>query len=71
MKITRKGQVTIPKWARDRFGIQPGTEIHFKEWEHHIVLEKAGGEAHPFREVYGLLKRPQSTDHWLKQLRGQ
>lgn len=29
MRITSKGQVTIPKDIRDRTGMQPGTEIDF------------------------------------------
>lgn len=29
MKVTTKGQVTIPQDIRDRMGIRPGTEIRF------------------------------------------
>jgi len=29
MRITSKGQVTIPKNMRDRFGLQPETEVEF------------------------------------------
>ncbi len=29
MKITSKGQVTIPKAIRDNFGLLPGTEVEF------------------------------------------
>ena len=29
MRVTRKGQVTIPKHIRDRTGIHPGTEVDF------------------------------------------
>lgn len=29
MRITSKGQVTIPKDLRDRFGLQPETEVEF------------------------------------------
>jgi AbrB family looped-hinge helix DNA binding protein len=29
MKITSKGQVTIPKELREEFGLLPGTEIEF------------------------------------------
>lgn len=30
MKITTKGQVTIPQHIRERFGLLPGTEVEFK-----------------------------------------
>ena len=29
MKITAKGQVTIPKKWREKFGLLPGTEVEF------------------------------------------
>ncbi len=35
MKITAKGQVTIPKKWREKFGLWPGTEVDF-------VPEKGG-----------------------------
>lgn len=30
MRITAKGQVTIPRAIRDRFGFLPGTEVAFR-----------------------------------------
>lgn len=30
MRVTRKGQVTIPKLVRDRLGIGPGTRVEFE-----------------------------------------
>ncbi|MEO9336441.1 AbrB/MazE/SpoVT family DNA-binding domain-containing protein [Mesorhizobium sp. SB112] len=31
MRVTTKGQVTIPKEVRDRLGIEPGSEVDFVE----------------------------------------
>ena len=31
MRVTSKGQVTIPKHIRDRLGIEPGSEVEFVE----------------------------------------
>ena len=31
MKITRKGQVTIPRTLRMKFGLLPDTEVAFEE----------------------------------------
>lgn len=30
VKVTRKGQVTIPKPVRDRLGINPGSKVDFE-----------------------------------------
>ena len=41
MRVTTKGQVTIPKEVRDKLGIEPGDEVGFREEGDAFVLEKA------------------------------
>jgi AbrB family looped-hinge helix DNA binding protein len=41
MKVGERGQVTIPKEIRDRFGIGPDTEVEFSIVEGAILLKKA------------------------------
>ena len=43
MRVTEKGQVTIPKELRDEFGIQGGTEVELVGERDHIVLRKVRG----------------------------
>ncbi|MFO7892174.1 MAG: AbrB/MazE/SpoVT family DNA-binding domain-containing protein [Longimicrobiales bacterium] len=43
MKITSKGQVTIPQEVRERHGFLPGTEVRFVDEGDAVRLEKAGG----------------------------
>ncbi|MDY0169372.1 MAG: AbrB/MazE/SpoVT family DNA-binding domain-containing protein [Thermoguttaceae bacterium] len=40
MKVTCKGQVTIPIEIRDRLDILPGNEVEFVEEGGHVVLRK-------------------------------
>jgi AbrB family looped-hinge helix DNA binding protein len=40
MKVGERGQVTIPKDIRDRFGIGPETEVEFQISGGSIVLKK-------------------------------
>jgi AbrB family looped-hinge helix DNA binding protein len=40
MKVGERGQVTIPKEIRNRFGISPETEVEFSIVENAIVLRK-------------------------------
>ena len=42
MVINAKGQIVIPKAIRERFGIEPGQEVEFKEDHGHLVLVKKG-----------------------------
>jgi AbrB family looped-hinge helix DNA binding protein len=47
MRVTSKGQVTIPKAVRDKLGIAPGDEVGFREEGQAIVLENANKAADP------------------------
>jgi AbrB family looped-hinge helix DNA binding protein len=40
-RITRKGQVTIPKALRDRLGLEAGDEVRWRLGEEGIVVRKA------------------------------
>lgn len=48
MKVTTKGQVTIPLHIRESFGILPNTEVEFKVEKQRIYIEKA---TKPLRNV--------------------
>ncbi len=41
MKVGERGQITIPKEIRERFGIGPDTEVEFQVHKSVIVLKKA------------------------------
>jgi antitoxin PrlF len=43
MKITSKGQVTIPQEIREKAGLLPGTEVKFFLRGKQVVLEKQKG----------------------------
>lgn len=38
MRITIKGQVTIPQRLRSRFGLLPNTEVEFEEGDGGVVI---------------------------------
>ena len=40
MRVTSKGQVTIPKHVRDKLGIGPGSEVGFREEGQAMIVEK-------------------------------
>ena len=41
MRITKKGQVTIPKPIRDHLGVKPGSEVDFIYDGHEVRVVKA------------------------------
>jgi antitoxin PrlF len=43
MKVTSKGQVTIPQDIRERHGLLPGTEVRFLDDGDEVRLVKATG----------------------------
>ena len=45
MKVTEKGQVTIPKELRDALGIGAGTEVEFERCDDTIVVRKSARAA--------------------------
>jgi antitoxin PrlF len=41
MKLTQKGQVTIPKHLRNRFGLQRGIEVEFEATDGGVLIRPA------------------------------
>ncbi|MEM9034320.1 MAG: AbrB/MazE/SpoVT family DNA-binding domain-containing protein [Actinomycetota bacterium] len=41
MKVSEKGQITIPKPLRDELGIGAGTEVRFERVDDAIIVRKA------------------------------
>lgn len=38
MKLTQKGQVTVPKRMRDQFGLEVGTEVEFEATQAGLLI---------------------------------
>ena len=72
-KVTRKGQVTIPKPVRDHLGISAGSRVTFRcAADGSVVIEKADGTQQPsrFASVIGSAGPGPSTDEIMALLRG-
>lgn len=73
MKVTTKGQVTIPLRVRDRAGIVPGSEVEFVEQGGRVYLRKVQGRGRGRDLVARLRGRGSvrmSTDEILALTRG-
>lgn len=75
MRITSKGQVTIPQEIRERFGLLPHTEVEFVVEDGAVVVRKASGgnkAARDWARAYrGSLKGGMSTDELMRLTRGE
>ncbi|MCA9411989.1 MAG: type II toxin-antitoxin system PrlF family antitoxin [Candidatus Omnitrophica bacterium] len=75
MRVTTKGQVTIPAHIRGYLGIEPHSEVDFEIRNGEVVLKKTDEEANKsnlarFARMRGILKGGPTTDEWLKATRG-
>lgn len=74
MRITRKGQVTIPKALRDRYGLIPESEVEFEAGEDGVIIRPAGDSNAQIRasveRATGSATIPITTDQVMKLTRG-
>lgn len=69
VRVSEKGQVTIPKRLRDQLGIRSGDELDIEADAGRLVATKAGAQD-PYDRLYGSLKLPMSVDEWIDECRG-
>jgi AbrB family looped-hinge helix DNA binding protein len=65
MRVTTKGQVTIPVNIREKFGITPSAEVDFVEEKDRVYLVKRKGKntaARKFRKLRGIATVKMTTD---------
>jgi AbrB family looped-hinge helix DNA binding protein len=81
MRVTSKGQVTIPKRYRDRTGIKPGSEVEFSQRGETVIVRRRKEQTHqvdPDAEfdayldsVTGIVDLGMTTDEYMEFLRGE
>jgi antitoxin PrlF len=72
-RVTRKGQVTIPKRVRDHLGLEAGSVVDFELAEDgRIVLAKQGAQPEPsrFARMRGIATVKMTTDEIMTLTRG-
>ena len=63
MKVSERGQVTIPLAIRERYGLLPDTEVEFVEREDELVLVKnQNSRRERIRKLSGQITTGKSTD---------
>ena len=71
MRVTSKGQVTIPKNIREQLGILPNSEVEFVTENGRVYLIKGESEDSPFRRLRGAGSVQMTTDEIMALTRGE
>ncbi|NIM99248.1 MAG: AbrB/MazE/SpoVT family DNA-binding domain-containing protein [candidate division Zixibacteria bacterium] len=71
MKISERGQITIPKTLRERFGLHKDVEVEVVPTDTGVLIQKHSRSKHPVDKVYGVLNRLSETDSYIEEVRGR
>jgi AbrB family looped-hinge helix DNA binding protein len=76
MKISKRGQITIPKHLRERFGMNHNVEVEISPTAQGLLIRKRTAAGHPVDRVYGILGRDAlgedaSVDDYIEEIRGR
>ena len=71
MRISERGQITIPKGLRDRFGMNHNVEVEITPTSKGLLIHKRTAAEHPVERVFAILDRGGDTDEYLEEIRGR
>ncbi len=76
MRISERGQITIPKHLRERFGMHHNVEVEVTPTDAGLLIRKRVGDQHPVDRVYGILGKGAlgedlSVDDYIEEIRGR
>ena len=76
MRVSERGQITIPKALRERFGLHHDVEIEMAPTDHGLLIRKRTTAEHPVDRVYGILGKDAlgkglGVDEYIEEIRGR
>ena len=72
MRVSERGQVTIPKTLRNQFGLNHNVEVEMIPTKRGLLIQKRTTAAHPVELVYGVLGGGGgNTDDLIEEIRGR
>ena len=76
MRISERGQITIPKALRERFGLHHNVEIEIEPTDDGLLVRKRTTAEHPVDRIYGMLGKDAlgkgvSVDGYIEEIRGR
>jgi len=73
MRVSERGQVTIPMRLRKMYGLDKNVEVEFVPEEGRLLIRKKPPKRHPVDRLVGIGKLPfgESVDDYIEQARGR
>ena len=72
MRISERGQVTIPKALRERFGLHHDVKVDVSPTEQGLLIRKRAAALHPVDRVAGVLDGVDfDIDEYVEEIRGR
>ena len=71
MRISERGQITIPNRLRDRFGMNKDVEVEITPTEHSLLIQKRSAARHPVERISGILDESFDVDQYVEEIRGR
>ena len=72
MRISERGQITIPKALRERFGLNHNVEVEVVPTEKGLLIRKRTSAEHPVdRIATGILSGDWDVDEYIEEIRGR
>ena len=76
MRISKRGQITIPKHLRERFGLYHDVEVEVIPTNDGLLIHRRSEGQHPVDRVYGILGKDAlgkgvSVDDYVEEIRGR
>jgi AbrB family looped-hinge helix DNA binding protein len=72
MHISERGQITIPKHLRDRFGMNHNVEVEITPTNNGLLIRKRTTEIHPVDRIVGILDGADfDIDQYIEEIRGR
>ena len=75
MRISERGQITIPKHLRKRFGMTHNVEVEITPTEKGLLIQKQTAAEHPVDRITGILDGVLDDDFdiddYIEEIRGR
>ena len=71
MKVSKRGQITIPKRLRVLNGMRCGVEVDVIPVKNGVLIQKRTKNQHPVERVYGICSRRDNVDRYIEEIRGR